>query len=89
MHDDGERFDCADRIAVRYLPYQLDPGAPARAEPMLDHLARRFGAQARAMADRVIRIGEEEGLVMNYDRVKPFLHGFDVMTGAAAGPAEA
>ena len=63
-----EQFAGADRLDVRYRPYQLDPGAPARAEPMLDYLARRFGAQARAMADRVIRLGREEGLEMDYDR---------------------
>lgn len=38
------------------------------AVPMLDYLARRFGAQARAMADRVIEIARGEGLEMDYDR---------------------
>ena len=63
-----EQFDGADRIEVRYRPYQLDPGAPPRAEPMLGYLARRFGAQARAMADRVIEIARGEGIEMDYDR---------------------
>jgi len=63
-----EQFDGADRIEVRYRPYQLDPGAPARAEPMLGYLARRFGGQARAMADRVITIARGEGIEMDYER---------------------
>ena len=63
-----EQFAGSDRLDVRYRPYQLDPSPPARAVPMLDYLARRFGAQARAMADRVIRIGQDEGLEMDYDR---------------------
>ena len=63
-----EQFAGSDRLDVRYRPYQLDPDAPARAEPMLDYLARRFGAQARAMADRVIRIGRDAGLAMDYER---------------------
>ena len=63
-----EQFAGSDRLDVSYRPYQLDPDAPARAEPMLDYLARRFGAQARAMADRVIRIGRDEGLAMDYER---------------------
>ena len=62
------QFDGAEGIEVRYRPYQLDPSAPARAEPMLAYLTRRFGAQARAMADRVIGIARGEGIEMDYDR---------------------
>jgi predicted DsbA family dithiol-disulfide isomerase len=61
-------FAGAGDVEVRYRPYQLDPAAPARAEPMLDYLARRFGARARGMADHVIELGRQEGLVMDYDR---------------------
>jgi predicted DsbA family dithiol-disulfide isomerase len=63
-----ESFDSAERVEVRYRPYQLDPRAPMRAEPMLDYLARRFGARARGMADHVIELGRGEGLAMDYDR---------------------
>jgi len=61
-------FAGADELDVRYRPYQLDPGAPAEAVPMLEYLGRRFGSQARAMANRVIEIGHDEGLAMDYDR---------------------
>jgi len=63
-----DSFDGAERIAVRYRPYQLDPRAPLRAEPMLDYLAQRFGTRARGMADHVIGLGRAEGLAMDYDR---------------------
>ena len=55
-------------VEVVYRPYQLDPSAPAQAEPMLEYLERRFGANARAMAGRVVETARSEGLVMDYDR---------------------
>ena len=61
-------FAGAGELDVRYRPYQLDPQAPLQAVPMLDYLARRFGGQARAMADRVIEVARGEGLEMDYDR---------------------
>ena len=39
-------FDGADRLDIRYRPYQLDPMAPMQAEPMFGYLERRFGARA-------------------------------------------
>jgi predicted DsbA family dithiol-disulfide isomerase len=61
-------FPGAEAVEVVYRPYQLDPGAPAQAVPMLEYLERRFGAGARAMADRVTENARSEGLVMDYDR---------------------
>src|SRR6476660_5351029 len=63
-----------DRVEVVYRPFQLDPNAPERAEPMMQYLARRFGSQANAMADRVIQMGRADGLVMDYE------HGLAVNT---------
>ena len=62
------QFAGAEHIEVRYRPYQLDPRAPADAEPMYDYLERRFGARGRGMADHVIAIARGEGLEMDYDR---------------------
>ena len=62
------QFEGAEHVEVRYRPYQLDPRAPADAEPMYDYLERRFGARARAMAAHVIGIARGEGLEMDYDR---------------------
>jgi predicted DsbA family dithiol-disulfide isomerase len=61
-------FAGADELDVRYRPYQLDPGAPAVAVPMFEYLGRRFGPQARVMANRVIETGRGEGLSMDYER---------------------
>jgi predicted DsbA family dithiol-disulfide isomerase len=61
-------FDGADRLDVRHRPYQLDPHAPSQAEPMLEYLARRFGARSRDMANEITARGRVEGLEMDYDR---------------------
>lgn len=61
-------FPGADGVEVVYRPYQLDPGAPTEAVPMLEYLERRFGAGARAMAGRVAENARGEDLVMDYDR---------------------
>ncbi len=58
----------AENVEVVYRPYQLDPGAPREAVPMLEYLERRFGGSARAMADRVTENARREDLVMDYDR---------------------
>ena len=61
-------FPGADEVEVVYRPYQLDPSAPTKAEPMLQYLERRFGPRARTLADNVAENGRSEGLVMDYDR---------------------
>ena len=61
-------FAGAGELSVRYRPYQLDPGAPRDAVPMLEYLGRRFGPRARAMASHVIEIARAEGLEMDYER---------------------
>jgi predicted DsbA family dithiol-disulfide isomerase len=61
-------FTDGDRVEVVYRPFQLDPNAPQHAEPMMQYLTRRFGAQATAMAARVIEMGRADGLVMDYAR---------------------
>jgi predicted DsbA family dithiol-disulfide isomerase len=61
-------FSGAEDVEMIYRPYQLDPGAPHQAVPMLEYLERRFGANARKMADRVTENARSEGLVMDYDR---------------------
>jgi predicted DsbA family dithiol-disulfide isomerase len=61
-------FAGAAEVEVTYRPYQLDPGAPAEAVPMLEHLERRFGPGARSMVARVVESARAEGLEMDYDR---------------------
>jgi predicted DsbA family dithiol-disulfide isomerase len=63
-----QEWSSGDTIEVTYRPYQLDPNAPQVAEPMMSYLSRRFGAQAPAMAKRVIDLARADGIVMDYDR---------------------
>jgi predicted DsbA family dithiol-disulfide isomerase len=55
-------FPGGDEVEVVFRPYQLDPNAPAQAEPMREYLTRRFGAGAGAMADRVAANARGDGL---------------------------
>lgn len=61
-------FEGRGDVDVVFRPYQLDPTAPAKAVPMYDYLAARFGPNARAMAQRVIDQARGEGLAMDYER---------------------
>lgn len=68
------RFDRALRafaggasVEVAFRPYQLDPAAPERAVPMLEHLERRFGGNARSMTRRVAEVARAEELVMDFE----------------------
>lgn len=59
-------FPGAEEVEVVYRAYQLDPGAPSEAVPMMEYLERRFGGAARGMADRVADQARHEGLEMDY-----------------------
>src|SRR5262249_38608225 len=64
-----EKFDHADEVEVTWRSFQLDPSAPeGQAIPIMDHLARKFGAQSAQMTDRVIGIARSEGLEFDYDK---------------------
>lgn len=67
-------FAAAEAVEVEYRPYQLDPGAPEEAVPMLEYLERRFGANARVMAERVTQNARGAGLELDYE------HGLAVNT---------
>ena len=55
-------------VRVTFRPYQLDPGAPATAEPLSQYLARRFGRPVGGMLDAVTQAGASEGLAFAWDR---------------------
>ena len=57
----------ADEVEIEWRSFQLNPGAPDRAVPTLEYLARRFGPQAQAMVTRVTELARAEGLDLNYD----------------------
>jgi predicted DsbA family dithiol-disulfide isomerase len=61
-------FPAAGEVEVVYRPYQLDPDAPAQAVPLLEHLARRFGARAGGMAGQVTETARADGIEMDFGR---------------------
>ncbi len=58
----------ADEVEVVYRPYQLDPGAPATARPLLKALGEKFGPGAAAMAGNVTAAARGEGITMDFER---------------------
>lgn len=63
-----EAFPGAGEVEVVYRPYQLDPQAPTTGIPLLQRLSQKYGANARAMAERVSAQAREEGIEMDFDR---------------------
>lgn len=61
-------FPGGSEIEVVYRPYQLDPTAPEKAVPARQHLAKRFGAGASGMLDRVTETAAGEGITVDWDR---------------------
>lgn len=65
----AERFRAkGGTIEVTMRPFQLNPDAPAEAEPLIPALERKFGPGARQMTERVGSVAAEEGLAMDYER---------------------
>ena len=61
----------ADRFEVRLRSYELDPHAAGEPEPILDHLARKYGGappQVQAMEARVQALAAADGLPYSTDR---------------------
>lgn len=62
----------AERFRVWLRSYELDPNAPTEAEPILDHLAHKYGAgpeQVQAMESRVRGLAVADGLPYSTNRV--------------------
>lgn len=57
-------------VVLRWKAFQLDPSAPAVAEPLLPWLAPRFGGMERARQAQahVAQLAADEGLELNFDR---------------------
>jgi predicted DsbA family dithiol-disulfide isomerase len=60
----------ASEAILRWRPFQLDPDAPQKSEPLMTWLSRRLGGpeRARAEADQVTRVAAAEGLTFDYHR---------------------
>ncbi|MFI7698792.1 DsbA family protein [Nonomuraea sp. NPDC049480] len=65
----AERFRAkGGTIDVTMRPYQLNPDAPAEAEPLISYLEDKFGPNARQMVQRVTGIAAADGLDMDQDK---------------------
>jgi predicted DsbA family dithiol-disulfide isomerase len=56
-----------DRFEVVFRPFELDPEAPPRAEPLRNRLERRYGALAAAMTRRAGEAAAVEGIAADWD----------------------
>lgn len=61
-------YPAASAVEVTYRPFQLDPGAPTEAVPLLDYLAGRFGPGAASKIGPVVSSAREEGLTIDFER---------------------
>lgn len=60
-------FGKSENVEVTFRPYQLDPGAPETATPLVPHMEKRFGPRAGAMLRQVGSAAAGEGITMNWD----------------------
>jgi predicted DsbA family dithiol-disulfide isomerase len=59
-------------VEIRWLPFQLNPGAPREGMARAAYRARKFGslAYARQLEARVAEAGAEEGIAFRFDRIE-------------------
>ncbi|MFE3449359.1 DsbA family protein [Nonomuraea sp. NPDC059194] len=57
----------AGEVEVIYRPFELNPGAPATGEPLLEALERKFGGDVAQMTGQVAAVGAQEGLELRFD----------------------
>ncbi|RPI08028.1 MAG: DsbA family oxidoreductase [Zetaproteobacteria bacterium] len=64
-----ERRPDEERPAVRWLPFQLNPGLPAEGIPRQEYLDRKFGPGHYHSYARVAGVGREVGIDFAFDRI--------------------
>jgi len=55
---------------VRWLPFQLNPDLPENGIPREDYVARKFGARAKGVNERVTMAGRQVGIPFAYEKMK-------------------
>ena len=69
-----DAFESDEPVRVTWRSFELDPGAPrVRDVDAATHLAHKYGAsreQALAMHANLARVAAEDGLELNFDRVR-------------------
>ena len=72
-----ERFAHRDDVEVVWRAFELDPAAPRERQltgSYADRLAKKYGTSAReaqSRIDRMIDIARADGLVFDFDRIRP------------------
>ena len=61
-------FPHAEEVELSPRPYLLDPAAPARAVPLREYLAGRYGPGSTGMMEQVGAAGAGEGIAIDWDR---------------------
>ena len=67
------RFEHADEVEVVWRSFELDPEAPVRRGPTLEHLARKYGIseeQAAQMHERMTALAAAEGIEFHLDETQ-------------------
>jgi predicted DsbA family dithiol-disulfide isomerase len=65
------RAEPALGVAIRWHPFQLNPGLPAEGIPRATYLAQKFGAaRATDIYARVQAVGESVGIPFRFDRIE-------------------
>jgi len=67
------QFEHAGEVEVVWKSFELDPDAPGRRGPTLEHLARKYGIseeQARSMHERMTAVAAELGLEYHLDETQ-------------------
>ena len=67
------QFEHADEVEVVWRSFELDPEAPVRRGPTLEHLARKYGIseeQAAGMHERMTVLAAAEGIEFHLDETQ-------------------
>jgi predicted DsbA family dithiol-disulfide isomerase len=70
-----ERFEHRDVVEVVWRAFELDPGAPVERDgAYTDRLSAKYRvplSEAEDMVDRITRAGDDAGVDMRFDRIRP------------------
>lgn len=65
-----EQHSDADKPAVRWLPFQLNPDLPEVGMPRADYVQRKFGTRGNANYSRVAAVGATVGIPFAFDKIQ-------------------
>ena len=66
----GEAHPDAEKPAVRWLPFQLNPDIPESGMSRQDYIAMKFGPGGKGKYEQIAAIGRQVGLDMAFDKIQ-------------------